>query len=249
MSVSGSPKKTITRPARRGRIGGTSDAAACRRAASGVPYGSSRRHEALFGGGGTQPYLYELAADYPRRGGKMMRPEPVHRDRARVRRRSSDAVRSAVAIELLHNALLIHDDIEDESESGAAARAPRAARRPARPQRRRRACCCSACVRCSTTAERLGPRLALDVLARPSGWRARRPRGRRWSSDGGATTSWTSATRTISTMVLKKTCWLADHLSRARRRDDRDPRRGPISIRSSASAFSSARRSRSRTTF
>ena len=31
-------------------------------------------------------YLYDLVADYPHRGGKMMRAEPVHRDRTRVRR-------------------------------------------------------------------------------------------------------------------------------------------------------------------
>ena len=29
---------------------------------------------------------------------------------------ADDAVRSAVALELLHNAFLVHDDVEDESE-------------------------------------------------------------------------------------------------------------------------------------
>jgi geranylgeranyl diphosphate synthase type II len=62
------------------------------------------------------PYLYELAADYPRRGGKMMRPSICIATARAFGARSSDAVRSAVAIELLHNAFLVHDDIEDESE-------------------------------------------------------------------------------------------------------------------------------------
>jgi len=61
-------------------------------------------------------YLYDLAADYPRRGGKMMRPSICIATARAFGARSSDAVRSAVAIELLHNAFLVHDDIEDESE-------------------------------------------------------------------------------------------------------------------------------------
>jgi geranylgeranyl diphosphate synthase type II len=61
-------------------------------------------------------YLYDLLPDYPRRGGRGMRPSiciatarafgaPVHA-----------ALRTAVSIELMHNAMLIHDDIEDESD-------------------------------------------------------------------------------------------------------------------------------------
>lgn len=61
-------------------------------------------------------WLYEPMADYPRRGGKMMRPT-LCLATARVFGASvEEALRPAVAIELLHNALLIHDDIEDGSE-------------------------------------------------------------------------------------------------------------------------------------
>ena len=63
-------------------------------------------------------YLYDPLLDYPNRGGKMMRPSlclamasALGGHRGRI-----DAMRTAVAIELLHNALLIHDDIEDDSE-------------------------------------------------------------------------------------------------------------------------------------
>jgi geranylgeranyl diphosphate synthase type II len=61
-------------------------------------------------------YLYDLLADYPQRAGKGMRPSICHPSARAFGARLDDALRSAVAIELLHNALLIHDDIEDGSE-------------------------------------------------------------------------------------------------------------------------------------
>lgn len=61
-------------------------------------------------------YLYDLVTDYPGRGGKMMRPSLCIATARAFGARLDEALRSAVAIELLHNALLIHDDIEDQSE-------------------------------------------------------------------------------------------------------------------------------------
>lgn len=63
-----------------------------------------------------QRHLYDLLADYPHRGGKMMRPSLCIATARAFGAPLEDAVRSAAAIELLHNALLIHDDIEDDSE-------------------------------------------------------------------------------------------------------------------------------------
>lgn len=61
-------------------------------------------------------YLYELLSDYPRRGGKMLRP-CLCIATARAFGASVDAaIDSAVSVELLHNAMLIHDDIEDDSD-------------------------------------------------------------------------------------------------------------------------------------
>jgi geranylgeranyl diphosphate synthase type II len=60
-------------------------------------------------------YLYDLVCDYPRRGGKMMRPCLCIATAKAFGARAEDAVRAAVAIELFHNALLVHDDIHDES--------------------------------------------------------------------------------------------------------------------------------------
>jgi geranylgeranyl diphosphate synthase type II len=60
-------------------------------------------------------YLYDLLAEYPRRAGKMLRPSLCIATARAFGARPGDALRTAVAIELLHNALLIHDDIEDGS--------------------------------------------------------------------------------------------------------------------------------------
>jgi len=61
-------------------------------------------------------YLYDLLSDYPQRGGKMMRPSLCIATARLFGAPIEHAMCTAVAIELLHNALLIHDDIEDGSE-------------------------------------------------------------------------------------------------------------------------------------
>src|SRR5258708_36159528 len=61
-------------------------------------------------------YLYDLVADYPERGGKMMRPALCIATARAFGAPLEYALGPAISIELLHNALLIHDDIEDESE-------------------------------------------------------------------------------------------------------------------------------------
>ncbi len=61
-------------------------------------------------------YLYDLLSDYPQRGGKMMRPSICIAAARMFGAPLENAMHTAVAIEILHNALLIHDDIEDGSE-------------------------------------------------------------------------------------------------------------------------------------
>src|SRR5690349_7220919 len=61
-------------------------------------------------------YLYDLVADYPRRGGKMMRPCLCIATARAFGAQAEEAVRAAVSIELFHNALLVQDDIHDGSE-------------------------------------------------------------------------------------------------------------------------------------
>lgn len=62
------------------------------------------------------PYLSELVVDYPKRGGKMMRPSICVAAACAFGADINEVVPFAASIELLHNALLIHDDIQDESE-------------------------------------------------------------------------------------------------------------------------------------
>lgn len=61
-------------------------------------------------------YLYDLVRDYPARGGRGMRPS-ICLATARVFGAPYErALPTAASIELMHNAMLIHDDIQDESE-------------------------------------------------------------------------------------------------------------------------------------
>jgi geranylgeranyl diphosphate synthase type II len=59
-------------------------------------------------------HLYDPVADYPLRGGRMLRPTLLI---AAARAFGADlhsALNTAVALELLHNAFLVHDDVEDD---------------------------------------------------------------------------------------------------------------------------------------
>ena len=62
------------------------------------------------------PYLDELIADYPSRGGKMLRPAICIANARAFGGPPEAAFRCAAAVEILHNGLLIHDDIQDGSE-------------------------------------------------------------------------------------------------------------------------------------
>ncbi len=61
-------------------------------------------------------YLYDLLPDYPRRGGRSFRPSLCIATARAFGTPIDAAIRTAVSIELMHNAMLIHDDIQDESE-------------------------------------------------------------------------------------------------------------------------------------
>ncbi|WP_088280733.1 polyprenyl synthetase family protein [Ideonella sp. A 288] len=72
--------------------------------------------DAWLAGVDESPYLGPLLADYPRRGGKMLRATLCLAAAHARGAAAGAAMPTAVAIELLHNALLVHDDIEDGSE-------------------------------------------------------------------------------------------------------------------------------------
>src|SRR4051794_37778388 len=60
--------------------------------------------------------LYELLADYPYREGKGLRPAICLAACRAVGGRTEQVLQSAAALELFHNAFLVHDDVEDGSE-------------------------------------------------------------------------------------------------------------------------------------
>lgn len=61
-------------------------------------------------------YLYDLVESYPRRPGKGFRPALCIATCKAFGGAVQSALRSAAALELFHNAFLVHDDVEDESE-------------------------------------------------------------------------------------------------------------------------------------
>ena len=63
-----------------------------------------------------QRYLYDLVREFLGRSGKGLRPAICLATCRAFGGRIEDALDSAAAIEMLHNAFLVHDDIEDESE-------------------------------------------------------------------------------------------------------------------------------------
>ncbi len=154
------------------------------------------------------PYLDDLVADYPRRGGKMMRPALCIAAARACGAASADALPAAASIELFHNALLIHDDIEDGSEV-------------------RRGHPALHITHGIPLALNAGDALLLralepllDVLARPGGYgpailAATRTMARETVEGQALELGWRATNRTdlvpsdYLTMVLKKTAWLA----------------------------------------
>jgi geranylgeranyl diphosphate synthase type II len=67
-------------------------------------------------GSGHLAYLYDLLRDYPSRGGRSLRPSLCIAATKAFGGSLAEALNSAVALEILHNAFLIHDDVEDLSE-------------------------------------------------------------------------------------------------------------------------------------
>jgi geranylgeranyl diphosphate synthase type II len=183
-----------------------------------LPSGSPREH------------LYDLLAEYPARGGKMMRSSLCIATARAFGARLDDALCSAVAIELLHNAMLIHDDIQDGSEE-----------RRGRPTLHRLhgmplalnagdTLCLLGMRPLMDNVHRLGPSLALGILedTERMAWESAEGQAMElgWRRDNRSNLS----DGDYLTMVLKKTCWLATILpSRvgaligSRNRVDRDP--------------------------
>jgi geranylgeranyl diphosphate synthase type II len=156
-----------------------------------------------------RPYLDDLLADYPARGGKMMRSSLCIATARTFGARVEDAIYTAAAIELLHNALLIHDDIEDGSDERRG--------KPALHRIHGIALALNAgdCLSLLSlkplkdNVRRLGPRRAMRLLEETERMA--------WESAEGQALElgWRRDNRVdvtdadYLTMILKKTCWLA----------------------------------------
>lgn len=66
--------------------------------------------------GGPRKHLYDLVSAYPKRGGKGLRPGLCIGTCRAFGGSAHLALKSSIAIELFHNAFLVHDDVEDGSE-------------------------------------------------------------------------------------------------------------------------------------
>jgi len=154
-------------------------------------------------------YLYDLLPEYPRRGGRAFRPTLCIASARAFGRPIEDALRTAVSIELMHNAMLIHDDVEDESEQRRG--------KPALHVREG----VPIAINVGDTLSLLSMRPLLDNRARLGPWLSLRileetERMARESAEGQAMElGWRRDNVTNVTeadyleMVLKKTCWLA----------------------------------------
>jgi geranylgeranyl diphosphate synthase type II len=74
--------------------------------------------------------LYDLLADYPFREGKGLRPAICFVACGAAGGRAEQALLSAAALELFHNAFLVHDDVEDGSEFSPGSASPSARKLP-----------------------------------------------------------------------------------------------------------------------
>jgi geranylgeranyl diphosphate synthase type II len=174
-------------------------------------YGALTRRtvERYLPSGNPRNHLYDLVSDYPLRGGKMMRSSLCIATARAFGAAPEDALGCAAAIELLHNGLLIHDDIEDESEE-----------RRGRPTLHRLhgvplalnagdGLCLLSLRPLIDNVGRIGPRLAMDILAETErmAWESAEGQALElgWRQDNTHGLS----DEDYLVMVLKKTCWLA----------------------------------------
>lgn len=155
-----------------------------------------------------RPYFDDLMADYPARGGKMMRGSLCIATARSFGANTEDALCTAASIELLHNALLIHDDIEDASDQRRGKPALHHAHGVALALNAGDGLSLLSLQPLKDNMRRLGPRTAMTILEETErvAWE---------TAEGQALElGWRRENRLdvtdadYLTMILKKTCWL-----------------------------------------
>ena len=154
-------------------------------------------------------WLYDLLPDYPNRGGKMMRPALCIAATRAFGGSLDQAIKSAVSLELLHNALLIHDDIQDESEERRGKPALNAMLGVPLALNVGDVLALASLRPLAENLETLGPRLALAVYAETErmAWESAEGQALElgWRRDNVEDVGETD----YLVMVMKKTCWLS----------------------------------------
>ena len=152
-------------------------------------------------------HLYSLVADYPRRGGRMLRPSLCIAAARAFGGTIDDAVGSAVALELLHNAFLVHDDVEDDSDERRGQPTLHALHGVPVAINVGDALTVLGLRALIDNGESLGPRLALHVLEEAERMARESIEGQAielgWRRDNAVAVS----DADYLEMVLKKTCW------------------------------------------
>ena len=152
-------------------------------------------------------HLYNLVADYPRRGGRMLRPSLLIATARAFGASLEDAVGTAAAVELLHNAFLVHDDIEDESEERRGRPTLHALHGVAAAINVGDALTLLGLRALIDNRQRLGPRLAMQVMEEAERMARETVEGQAielgWRRDNALHIS----DADYLDMVLKKTCW------------------------------------------
>jgi geranylgeranyl diphosphate synthase type II len=154
-------------------------------------------------------YLYDLVADYPGRGGKMMRPSLcIAVARALGAPLDRVLIAAATSIELMHNAMLIHDDIEDESDRRRGQPTLHSLWGVAMAINAGDALVLTS-LRPLLGAAQLRPLLALGILEETERMARESAEGQALELGWRADNVVTLEERDYFEMVLKKTCWLA----------------------------------------
>jgi geranylgeranyl diphosphate synthase type II len=152
-------------------------------------------------------HLYDLVADYPRRGGRMLRPSLCIATARAFGADLDDAVHVAAALELLHNAFLVHDDVEDESHERRGRPTMHALHGVPIAVNVGDALALLGLRALMDGRTRLGPRLTMEVLEEAERMARESIEGQAielgWRRDNTTTLSPSDYLQ----MVLKKTCW------------------------------------------
>ncbi len=156
-----------------------------------------------------QRHLYTLTADYPSRGGRAMRPTLCMAATRAFGGSLEDALNTAASIELFHNALLVHDDIEDESELRRRGPTLHAAHGIPLALNAGDTLALLSFRPLVANAARLGPRLSMRIIEETERMATESAEGQAlelgWRRDNAVAVSEAD----YFEMVLKKTCWLA----------------------------------------